>query len=484
MFLSSWLTDMEQTKMAEEQKKREDNKKIEDAQEEERMLNQMLQDEIKRKHDKEKEARTKSRPLTVSFTKAVSETDQAGAETIVFDEPCSFTETSGRVLAFSGVNGKEEFHRGPTTVVYEVRPILPAGQKRPRLALKHVAVHSSGKDQVQLRKQLQALEAQLEAVKKIRRNAILEVLDYRIDRTAQISDNGNVMSWNILVLTPLAEPGSLESLLRTFPMDHGRARSWTVSLLDTIGWLHSQGLVHQDIHLDNILLATDSNGDLVPKLADVAYQRELHNLTTAKTATSMTDARSAYWFPPEIAAASAPQYTQKTDIWDFGIVFIQLFLGPDVTRRFSSPDNLMTDLPLSRPFEEMVMRFFKAEWKKRPRAFELGSSEFLATDAPILFEDNMLLDGEEHVAARTGESRLSMPQFTPRTGRRESITKASRFKEDYVEEGRLGKGAFGEVVRARKKLDGQVYGMLIASALCTTICPPSIDLEFVTQADY
>lgn len=35
----------------------------------------------------------------------------------------------------------------------------------------------------------------------------------------------------------------------------------------------------------------------------------------------------------------------------------------------------------------------------------------------------------------------------------------SRYKEDFVEEGRLGKGGFGEVVKARKKLDGRIYAI-------------------------
>ncbi|KAF3760171.1 regulation of cpc-1 function in response to amino acid starvation [Cryphonectria parasitica EP155] len=439
-------------------KEQEEKKRMEDSKEEDRVLHEMLQEELKRKRDKEKEARRKSRPVGVSFTLPIDDAQDAEAEVIAFDQPCSLTDARGHISMFNAVNSKEHFLRGPTTIVYEVRPVLPAGQKRPRLVLKQVRVHAAGKEQAQFRKQLRALESQLESMKQVRHQAIIEVLDYRLDRMDVANDDVNAMSWNVMVLSPLAEPGSLETLLRTFPMDVNRARSWTVSLLDALSWLHTRDIIHQDIHLANILIVTSSTGDMTPKLADIAYQRELHNLTTAKTATSMTDARSAYWFPPEIAAASDPQYTQKTDIWDFGVVFLQMFLGVDVAQKHTSPDNLMTSSPLSRPLEELVSYFFTPDPKKRPRAFELSTSEFLATDAPI-FE-------QQDPDADTSNTFAPLPSLTPTFSRprHDSFTTrgpftSSRYKEDFVEEGRLGKGAFGEVVKARKKLDGQIYAI-------------------------
>lgn len=51
---------------------------------------------------------------------------------------------------------------------------------------------------------------------------------------------------------------------------------------------------------------------------------------------------------------------------------------------------------------------------------------------------------------------------TPRRQRHDSMISDrpfSRYKEDFVEEGRLGKGGFGEVVKARKKLDGHIYAI-------------------------
>jgi translation initiation factor 2-alpha kinase 4 len=100
---------------------------------------------------------------------------------------------------------------------------------------------------------------------------------------------------------------------------------------------------------------------------------------------------------------------------------------------------------------------FKADPKKRPRAVELGPSEFLATDAPILEDDS------SEAPSRFGSISSLLP-ITPRRQRHDSMNTGgpfnrSRYREDFVEEGRLGKGGFGEVVKARKRLDGQIYAI-------------------------
>lgn len=443
-------------KLAREQKHKEEQKKLQDTKEEEKYLGQMVQQELKRQDERVKESRRKNPPSHVSFHPADDTRDSEG-ERIVFDQLCKLTDVHGNSTVFSAVTGKTELLAGPITTLFEVRPVLPTGQKRPRLALKQVEVHSTGKDQAQFKKQLQALESELDSMKKLRHQAILEVLEYKIGRTA--NDIANVMSWNVSVLSPFAEDGSLEKLLRwSGHLDVNRVRSCTVNLLDALGWLHSQGVVHQDIHPGNILLVTESTGDMIPKLADAGYQRELHNVcNTTQTVTSMRDAKSAYWFPPEIAAASKAQYTQKTDIWDLGLVFLQMILGLDVAQKYHSPVDLMDSLSLSDALEELVALFFKSDPKKRPRAFELSSSEFLATDAPLFVENTSGV----HSSTILG----SLPQITPirsRSRHNSTTTRgptSSRYKEDFVEEGRLGKGGFGEVVKARKKLDGQIYAI-------------------------
>lgn len=444
----------ELARLARDEKELEERKKLEETREEERVLGDMVQEELKRQRTRAKESRKKNRSQRLSPDRAAEdplETDVA----VVFDQPCKLIDGSGDTLYFQTVIGRTVYREGPVTTVYKVKPLLAARNTRPSLALKQAELMHHGKDSAQFKKQLQSLEMQLESLKKLHHQNLLELIDFRIDRSISDSDSSSPAIWTISVLSLLSDKGPLDELLDLAGhIDISKAKIWTVDLLDALAFLHNHGIVHQDIHPGNILLCREAAGDIVPKLADAGYQRELHNICTkVATLTATREAKSAYWFPPEIAGVSKPQYTQKTDVWDFGIVFLQMLFGLDVPEKYHSPSALMESLSLSDPLEELVGKFFKSDPKKRPRAFELCSSEFLATNAPIL---------DERESAAVGGSLISLPHNTPRRVRHDSMNRSavsSRYLQDYVEEARLGKGGFGEVVRARKMIDGRLYAI-------------------------
>ncbi|KAL2131318.1 hypothetical protein VTI74DRAFT_5278 [Chaetomium olivicolor] len=441
-------------RQAQNEKEREERKKLEETKEEERVLNDMLQEELKRQRTRAKESRQKNRRERLSPDRAASDSTETDVA-LIFDQPCKLTDGSGNPMFFHTVIGRSVYREGPVTTVYKVKPILSARTLRPSLALKQVELKYHGKDSAQSKKQLQSLEMQLETLKKLHHQNLLDFLGFKIDRSISETDSSAPAVWTISVLTLLSDKGPLDELLDLAgQVDISKVRIWTTDLLDALAYLHNNGIIHQDIHPGNILLCREPEGDIVPKLADAGYQRELHNICT-KVATLNTTraAKSAYWFPPEIAGVSKPQYTQKTDVWDFGIVFLQMLFGLDVPNKYHSPSAFMESLSLSDPLEELVAKFFKSDPKKRPRAFELCSSEFLATNAPILDEsDTAVMDG----------SMISLPRGLPRRSRHDSMNRSavtSRYLQDYVEEARLGKGGFGEVVRARKMIDGRLYAI-------------------------
>jgi eukaryotic translation initiation factor 2-alpha kinase 4 len=446
-------------KAAQEQKQEEELKRLEESKEEQRVLGGLVEEEIKRQREKAKEWRKnkQNRPDTFIPVQPLVNMPKGQSDCITFETPCRTTDKSGNAVFFSAVSGKSEHRTGLVSTVYIVRAMVADNHDCPNLALKEAVLRLGNKEPGQFKKQIQGLEAQLESLKKLHHRHLLEIMDFRVDREAATGEVTTPNVWTVSILTPFAEKGALEELLDlSGHLDISKIRTWTTDLLDGLNYLHSNSLVHQNIHPGNILLFRERAGDIVPKLSDACYQRELRNMCVkSQVLPALSSAKSAYWLPPEIAAASKPQYTQKTDIWDFGVVVLQMIFGLDSPQKYHSPAALMEAHSLSKPLLELVTKFFKPEPKKRPRAFELSSSEFLATDAPVLSDDSTGM-------MASYQSLSSMPQVAPNRMRRESFPAGvpmSRYQQDFVEEGRLGKGGFGEVVKARQKLDGQIYAI-------------------------
>jgi len=437
--------------MAKEEKRTEEQKKEEEAREEQRALGALVEQERERQRTKAKESRKKHRS-NASPERGVPGEDAEAA--IILDEPCGLTDSTGNTVYFNTLTDRTIFRRGPVSTVYMVRPVLSGGLDRRFLALKQTRLHASGEKSVQVLKDIQSLESELRVLKKLRHQKhhrnILDVLDFKIDRVPQAGGLGEPATWTVSVLTSFAFKESLLDILgRSGILDVGKARGWTRELLDALEYLHGHRICHQDIHAGNVFLVEDPSGGIIPKLADMAYQNALHTIC-AELGTAAKPVKT--WVSPEVAIDAASQYKQKTDVWDLGVVFLQMLFGVDTPQKYRSPKDFMNSHNLSGPLEELLMKFFATDPRRRPRAFDLGASEFLATDAPIMDEDSSALVG----------SLVSLPQLTAPRSRHDSVHQppvVSRYREDFVEEGRLGKGGFGEVVKARKKLDGQVYAI-------------------------
>ncbi|KAH5205080.1 non-specific serine/threonine protein kinase [Parastagonospora nodorum] len=423
---------------AKQQEQELQRKKDEEQAEEERMLQQLVSDEMRRKDLMVKRKNRASAVVPTSYFPT-----EENPSRISFDRKVSFPHGDSMVDC-SVVEGMLPFRAGPVT---ENLLVKPAGNSSAlTLVLKRARVGGGNSSAgPQLKKAIMDFEEEMEEIKRLRQNAIMTVLDFKIEH---LPSSG----WEVNILMEQASKGSLgEKLEDDGPVTIAKVRSWTIELLEALDFLHRNGIVHRRVHPRNILFKKSTTGSISVSLADAGFQDSLHvmqNLCRGEPAS--TTSRSAFWIAAELAQDA--RRTRKTDVWDLGVVFLQMLFGLDVPQKYNSPKDLSESLGCSDPLQEIMRKFFKPDPKKRPSAFDLIPCEFLRDDVPIYDRPPSPI--------RSRHSSTSLSRFKLRRESSSGVGGSySRYATDWVEQGRLGKGGYGVVVKARNKVDGRTYAI-------------------------
>ncbi|KAJ5317869.1 hypothetical protein N7508_002377 [Penicillium antarcticum] len=408
------------------------------AAEEERALQEMLQDKM-RQRTKARIMRRKSR------TGADSDVDDLVENTpgaISFDPPLLVNDTDEQPLIFRAVHGKTMLQSQPGKKTFTVRPVVSESRCHvPQLILKEIFLDEKGSERLTFREQMRTSEDKLEGLKRLRHPNLVEFVGFKINRPLGQFDSPD-NSWTVFMLLEYANKGSLAELLDivgTVAVD--MLRGWMIQLLEALEFYHRNGFVHGNIQCSRVLLFRTPSGGTIVKLQS-SVEDALPEPPGGKP--SLTASKSPLWLPPELTQdQSAP--TMKTDVWDLGIVLLQMGFGKDVLLRYTSANQLMVSMGLSPPLQDLLREFFRPDPRKRPTAFQLQPSEFFRVDAPLKMRDR-------------GSNSVSL-QRRPRLDSFGAMPAFSRYHQDFDEAGQLGRGGYGQVVKARNKLDGRLYAV-------------------------
>ncbi|KAJ5921242.1 Serine/threonine-protein kinase GCN2 [Penicillium verhagenii] len=407
---------------------------------EEHALQALLQDKM-RQRNRARALRRKSRGSGVDSNE-VEDLVENTPGAISFDPPVAVNDTDEQPLVFRAVHGKTLLHSHQTKKTFTVRPVVSEGRCHvPLLVLKEIFLDEKSSDAVSFREKMRTSEDKLECLKRLRHPNLVEFVGFKITRP--VNDfNSPDHSWTVYALFEHANKGSLSELLDivgTVAVE--TLRGWMIQLLEALEFYRRSGFVHGTIHCGRVMIFRNASGATTVKLQS-SVEQALPEFAATKR--SLNTSKSPLWIPPELTEEGTLP-SMKTDVWDLGIVLLQMAFGKDVLLRYTSANQLMVSLGLSPPLQDLLREFFRPDPKKRATAFQLLPSEFFRVDAPLT------------VRERTSNS-VSM-QRRPRMDSFGALPNYSRYHADFDEVGQLGRGGFGQVVKARNKLDGRIYAV-------------------------
>ncbi|KAL9616510.1 MAG: hypothetical protein Q9160_008626 [Pyrenula sp. 1 TL-2023] len=427
--------------------------------EERRILQEQVENEIARRN--QKSSPEKRRMISESGEDAISMLEVPAPETISFDQAISTKDSSGRSYKFRTIIGTTTLLRAREKLVKIVAPLSSNDIKATQLLLKQITfpenqehLNDSRSGSTALRQKMAYLEEKLDAAKSRSHQNVVDLIGFKIQRCTEEQGSAAVF-WELNLLYEFANKGSLLELLDIVgSLGPDQVRGWTIQLLDALEFFEQHSVVHPGVQVDNVFLFQSPSGATTLKLSDGhGILGELPLTTSHNNATSDLP----YWLAPELSQ-KPPQRTTKTAIWGLGVLVLQMALGKRIVQQRTSPNDLMkSDIRLTEPFEDLLLDMFQQDQQKRPKAFQLLPSEFLRKAGPLFETEEADVSGSLEQRRRAS----SAPLLT---------ISNSRYDNDFDEAGRLGKGGFGEVVKARARIDGRFYAIKkITSKSATTL---------------
>ena len=117
----------------------------------------------------------------------------------------------------------------------------------------------------------------------------------------------------ICLVVEYCEESSIEKYLLKSSLPRPNKSKWTYELLNSVRYIHSKGVIHRDIKLDNIFLTKS----LEVKLGDFGLSKYID---MAKTRCG-----TPYYMAPEVLGQG--QYSLPADIWSAGVAVFKMMYG-------------------------------------------------------------------------------------------------------------------------------------------------------------
>jgi len=206
------------------------------------------------------------------------------------------------------------------------------------------------------------------------------------------------------------------------------ARTLTITLLDAIKYLHSQGVAHRDLKPENILLK-DSSSSAAVKITDFGLSKifadDLAGEVVMKTACGTPG-----YVAPEVLAHD--QYSSQVDLWSIGvIVYILLcgfppFYGDNDAQMFkkikAGSYKFLSPYwdPISEDAKDFVKKLLVVDPRKRMTAAEALNHRWLGRTSSVSTK-NLFETVAPSVTSEMADASATQPEHSELNGLRETL---------------------------------------------------------------
>ncbi|CCF58303.1 hypothetical protein KAFR_0E01490 [Kazachstania africana CBS 2517] len=326
---------------------------------------------------------------------------------------------------------------------------------------------SSGK------KEISNLEKVLESLTRVRHDNVNCIYAYSVERMGR---NNATFVWKIRILTEYCISYPIGDIIQSVGfINLATARILMIRILEGLEALHKVGIFHKYITLQTVMLVKDSDfGTTIPKLMHPAYGYAIIDMLIRypnRQNNFSIDKPENCWEAPELSKFKNSKPQRMTDIWQAGVLFLQMISGVDTVLNYSSPQEFFESTPMEDSLSDFLEKMLDPEPKRRLGTLELLPMKFLRTNIDpdinkFSFASDKTFSGNSSSDLMANKARTASHS----SARRRSFNVGSRFSSvnpntqsryasDFEEVAILGKGAFGQVVKARNALDSRYYAI-------------------------
>ncbi|SGY23847.1 BQ5605_C019g08988 [Microbotryum silenes-dioicae] len=217
---------------------------------------------------------------------------------------------------------------------------------------------------------LEALEREIELLKDLRHENIVQYFDSSTDST------------HLNIFLEYVPGGSVAALLSNYgAFEEALVSKFVRQILTGLAYLHDREIIHRDIKGANILV--DNKGGI--KISDFGISKKVEdNLLSGAKVHRPSLQGSVYWMAPEVVKQTS--YTSKADIWSLGCLVVEMLTGAppwaNLTQMqaiFRIGSSVRPTIPddISNDADDFLEQTFEIDHEARPSALELLSHGFI-----------------------------------------------------------------------------------------------------------